>query len=166
MGFLLVCAPASADMGLGGRFNYLPTPIPPTPQPTFSYTAPTPIAVPTQVPTPIVPTPVPTIWPTAAPTAVPTLAPPTPQPTPNRLSAVYDPASLAAAATRCDTVAVTGIASGVAVIANPGVNPAVGCLIQSVRASATNTVSVCWRNAFAATTACDTASSTWAFVQP
>lgn len=109
-------------------------------------------------------------------TPVPTLAPPTPQPTyaytaptpvPTSapMSAVYDPATLAANASRCDTVAVTGIVTTRPVVASPGTDVAVGCVIASVRPSGTNQVAVCWRNAFAATTQCNTASSTWLFTQ-
>jgi hypothetical protein len=83
-------------------------------------------------------------------------------------AAVYDPASLAAGNSRCDDVTVTGITtSGGAVSANPGaVDPAAGCVIATVRASATSTVRICWRNAIDAVTACDTATSTWTFSQP
>lgn len=82
-------------------------------------------------------------------------------------TAVYDPASLAAGSARCDDVTVTGVVAGRAVIANIGaVDPAAQCAMTSVRASATNTVRICWRNALDAVTACDTASSTWAFTQP
>lgn len=125
----------------------------PTPQPTFAYVAPTP------QPAAVAPTPQPTF----------AYLVPTPAPAPTRvpaLTAVYDPASLAANTTRSDTIAVTGIVTGRAVVASPGVAPATGCVIAAVRASATDQVTVTWRNAFASTTACDTASSTWAFVQP
>lgn len=83
-------------------------------------------------------------------------------------TATYDPASLAANTSRCDDVTVTGIATtGGAVTANIGaVDPAAGCVVSTVRASATNTVRICWRNAIDAVTACDTASSTWTFSQP
>jgi hypothetical protein len=149
-----------------------PTPVPtlppPTPQPTFAYVAPTPQIIPTSVPTPFVPTPAPTLVP---PTPQPTFnyVAPTPAPTPTRapaLTAVYNPASIAANTTLNDAVTVTGIVTGRPVIANPGVNLATGCIIAGVWASATNTITIQWRNAFAATTACDTASSTWTFVQP
>jgi hypothetical protein len=39
-------------------------------------------------------------------------------------------------------------------------------VIAGVWASGANTVSITWRNTFAATTACQTSSSTWTFVQP
>lgn len=81
-------------------------------------------------------------------------------------TAVYDPASLAAASQRCDNVTVTGITtSGGAVQANPGTDLAAQCVVASVRASAADTVRICWRNALDAVTACDTASSTWTFTQ-
>jgi hypothetical protein len=83
-------------------------------------------------------------------------------------TATYDPASLAALTSRCDDVTVTGITTtGGAVMANIGaVDPAAGCVVASVRVNGANTVRVCWRNAIDATTACDTASSTWVFTQP
>lgn len=86
---------------------------------------------------------------------------------PRTFTATYDPASLAANTSRCDDVTVTGITTtGGAVTANIGaVDPAAGCVVATVRASASNTVRVCWRNAIDATTACDTASSTWSFTQ-
>lgn len=164
-------------------FAYVaPTPAP-TPVPTMSistiWSAVAPLIA-TPAPTPIVPpTFNPATIPTWVPTPLPTLVPPTPQPTfayiaPTpiagvpaiTLSTTYNPASLAAATSRCDAVTVTGIVTTKAVVANPGVAPAAGCVIASVRPSALNTVEVCWRNTFAATTACDTASSTWMFVQP
>lgn len=82
-------------------------------------------------------------------------------------TAVYDPVSLAAGSSRCDDVTVTGITTtGGAVSANIGaVDPGAGCVVASVRASASNTVRVCWRNAIDTVTACDTASSTWKFTQ-
>jgi hypothetical protein len=82
-------------------------------------------------------------------------------------TAVYDPASLAAATARCDDVTVTGITTtGGAVTANPGaVDPAAQCVVATMRASASNTVRICWRNTLDAVTACDTASSTWTFTQ-
>lgn len=84
------------------------------------------------------------------------------------VTATYDPSSLAANTSRCDDVTATGIlTTGGAVAANIGaVDPAAGCVVASVRASATNTVRVCWRNVIDAVTACDTASSTWTFSQP
>ena len=82
-------------------------------------------------------------------------------------TATYDPASLAAASARCDDITVSGITtSGGAVVWNIGaVDPAAQCTVSSVRASAANTVRICWRNALDAVTACDTASSTWTFSQ-
>jgi hypothetical protein len=79
----------------------------------------------------------------------------------------YDPASLTANTSRCDDVTVTGITTtGGAVSANIGaVDPAAGCVVASVRVNGANTVRVCWRNAIDATTACDTATSTWTFSQ-
>lgn len=86
---------------------------------------------------------------------------------PKSFTTTYDPASLAAQTARCDAVTVTGITTGGgAVTANIGaVNPATGCAMASVRASAADTVTVCWMNTIDAVTACDTASSTWKFTQ-
>lgn len=82
-------------------------------------------------------------------------------------TATYDPASLSAGNARCDDVTVTGITTtGGAVSANIGaVDPAAGCVVATVRASAADTVRICWRNAIDTITACDTASSTWTFSQ-
>lgn len=149
-----------------------PTPVVPTPAPTlapFVYVPPTPQALPSQVPTPIVPTPVPTL---APPTPQPTFAytAPTPLPTatpPPLLSAVYDPASLAAGQPRCDTVTVNGVVAGRPVVPMPQTTPASGCVMSvPPQVTGANTVRICWRNVIAATTACDTASSTWIFTQP
>lgn len=86
---------------------------------------------------------------------------------PKTFTATYDPASLAAQNARCDNVTVTGITTtGGAVTANIGAtDPATWCVMTSVRASATNTVRICWMNANGVATACDTASSTWTFTQ-
>jgi hypothetical protein len=85
---------------------------------------------------------------------------------PKTFTATYDPASLASNGTRCDNVTVTGITTtGGAVEANIGaVDPGAGCVMSSVRASAADTVRICWRNADVAL-ACDTTSSTWTFTQ-
>lgn len=81
-------------------------------------------------------------------------------------TATYDPASLAAQTGRTDTVTVTGIKlAGGAVSMSLGVDPAVGCVLGGVRASADDTVKVTWFNAITAVTACDTASSTASFTQ-
>lgn len=87
---------------------------------------------------------------------------------PKTFTTTYDPASLAAQTARCDNVTVTGVTTtGGAVTANIGnVDPAAGCVMSSVRASAADTVRVCWMNAIDTVTACDTASSTWTFSQP
>jgi hypothetical protein len=155
----LVCVPEPTPTPIpfervSGWPTAVPTLAPPTPQPTFDYVRPTPP-----------PSPVPTL---APPTPQPTFAyvAPTPQPTPARFTAVYAPASLAANTSRCDNVTVTGIVTSRAVSANPGVSNATGCVIAGVWASSANVVTVCWRNAFAATTACQTSSSTWTFTQP
>ncbi len=85
---------------------------------------------------------------------------------PKTFTATYDPASLAAATTRCDTVTFTGIATtGGAVAVNPGANFSTSCVIAAVRASATNTVTICLRNTVDAVTACDEGSSTWTATQ-
>ncbi len=85
---------------------------------------------------------------------------------PKTFTATYNPASLAAATTRTDSVTVTGITTtGGAVTANPGANFTTSCVIASVWASATDTVAVTLRNTLDAVTACDEASSTWTFTQ-
>lgn len=80
-------------------------------------------------------------------------------------TATIDPASLAAATTRTDTYTVTGLlTTGGAVSCNIGADPsgtAAQCVPMNMRASATNTLSVTWRNTLDAVTACDVASATW-----
>lgn len=138
--------------GVGDLTTVVPTIaaaiVAPTPQPTFAYTPPTP-------------------QPTYAYTA------PTPQPTyaapaaPTPMSATYDPASLAANTARCDTLTVTGAVTSRPILPMPQTTPAPGCVMSAPpRVSAANTVVICWRNAFSATTACDTTSSPWLFTQP
>ncbi len=82
----------------------------------------------------------------------------------------YDPASLAAATTRTDTITISGVTTaGGAVSCNAGADPATTagqCVIANMRASAANTVSITWRNTLDAVTACDVASSTWTCSQP
>lgn len=83
--------------------------------------------------------------------------------------ASYNPASLAAASSRCDSVTVTGVtAAGGVVSFEPGaVTPfANGCVVTSTRATADNTVEICWGNTIDAVTACDVGDSTWTFSQP
>lgn len=80
-------------------------------------------------------------------------------------TATINPASLAAATTRTDTYTVTGLlTTGGAVSCNQGVDPVTTegqCVPVNMRASATNTLSVTWRNTLDAVTACDVPSSTW-----
>lgn len=81
-------------------------------------------------------------------------------------TATYDPGTLAAQTGRTDTITVTGIKlAGGAVSMSLGVDPAAGCVLGGVRASADDTVKVTWFNAITAVTACDTASSTASFTQ-
>jgi hypothetical protein len=85
-----------------------------------------------------------------------------------QFSATYDPASLASSARRCDTVTVTGIVINRDVNVSLGVSPDTSaglCAISGTRASAANTVEICWINA-SAVGACDTASSTIRVSQP
>lgn len=82
-----------------------------------------------------------------------------------RFTATYDPASLAGATAREDTVTVTGIttAGGAVSLNIPSAMPA-GCVIANVYASAADTVKVDWQNSNTVT-ACDVASSTAVFTQ-
>lgn len=135
----------------------------PTPLPTAW---PTPPFIPTQIPIPVIvatptavaiPTPIPTAWPTQY----------VPPATPTPMSAVYDPASLAANSLRCDTVTVTGAIAGNPIVPMPQTTPPAGCVMSIPPvAIGANQVRVCWRNVIASTTACDVPSSTWLFRQP
>lgn len=84
---------------------------------------------------------------------------------PRTFAVTYGTGTIGAGAQQCDSLTVTGIkTSGGAVTANGAVDPSAGCVLASVRASANNTVRMCWQNTNASN-GCSVSNSTWTFTQ-